>query len=242
MVAPPIIVTRAEPGASDTRARLKELGLTAIAAPMLHLKALDVPTPDLSGIHNLVFTSANGVHHFVAANGGITEQVADLTVWCVGPATTEAAHEAGFQRIVAGDGNADDLAAQILSAPETAGGFLHVANSAAAGNLVRTLQAAGRDARFMALYETVPATALPDAARAALRSDRTAWVLIHSAKAAQAFAALTGDLSPGMYGIVAMSGAAAAPLDGRGALGVVIAERPNEDALMAAVREACKGL
>ena len=38
----PVIVTRAEPGASETMARLQAMGLHAMAAPMLALAPLDV--------------------------------------------------------------------------------------------------------------------------------------------------------------------------------------------------------
>ena len=88
---PPVIVTRAEPGASETVTRLMDMDFHAIRSPMLELKALEAPMLDLSGIYNLVFTSANGVRFFVEAVGGITEHVADLTTWCVGPATADAA-------------------------------------------------------------------------------------------------------------------------------------------------------
>ena len=242
MVTTPVIVTRAEPGASETAVRLRAMGLTAIRSPMLALKALDVPMPDLSNIYHLVFTSANGVRFFMDAVGGLTEQVADLTAWCVGPATTDAARSAGFQRIVAGDGNADELSDLILSSGERANGFLHVANSAAAGNLVAQLTSAGREARFVALYETVPASRFMPEAEAALISDAASITLIHSAKAAQAFLALSAGLSMQANVFVAISDAAAAPLESLDAQAVITADRPNEDALMDALTRACEGL
>ncbi len=242
MVTPPVIVTRAEPGASETVERLRAMGLTAISSPMLELKSLDLPMPDLSGIYHLVFTSANGVRYFVDAVGGINEQVADLTAWCVGPATTVAAKAAGFQRIVAGDGNANDLSDLILSSDGVEDGFLHIANSAAAGNLVARLTEAGRKARFLALYETVPASGLDEEVKAALVSDAATLILFHSAKAAEAFANLTKGLPMDTNVVVAISGAATAPLESLNARAVVAAARPNEDALMEAVLLACKGL
>ncbi|MAN67334.1 uroporphyrinogen-III synthase [uncultured Hyphomonas sp.] len=242
MVTPPVIVTRAEPGASETVERLRAMGLTAISSPMLELKALDLPMPDLSDIYHLVFTSANGVRYFVEAVGGISEQIADLTAWCVGPATTHAAKAAGFQRIMAGDGNADELSDLILSADGVEGGFLHVANSAAAGNLVAQLTAAGREARFLALYETVPASGFDEDAKAALVSEAATIILFHSAKAAEAFAALSEDLPMSTNVAVAISEAAAAPLRSLNARAMIAAARPNENALMEALLQACKGL
>jgi uroporphyrinogen-III synthase len=242
MVKPPVIVTRAEPGASETMARLAGMSFTAIPSPMLELKALEAPMPDLSGIGNLVFTSANGVRFFVDAVGGLTDLVAHLTAWCVGPATTDAARAAGFQKIERGDGNSDDLAALILSSEGPKEGFVHVANTAAAGNLVAQLSAAGRDARFLALYETVPASRLNPEARQALRSGATSVVLVHSAKAANAFAALTAGWPMEATIFVTISEAAAAPLRSLNARAVIFAAKPNEDALMEALLQACKEL
>ena len=57
----PIIVTRAEPGASETVERLKARGLTAIPAPMLSLVELpDIQMPEPLEISGIVFTSATG--------------------------------------------------------------------------------------------------------------------------------------------------------------------------------------
>lgn len=106
----PVIVTRAEPGAAETMARLAEAGYRAIAAPMLTLAPLDVTLPDLSGVAHLVFTSANGVRFFASASG---KRVA--MAWCVGPSTAEAARAAGFAQVHEGRGDAVALAEDILA-------------------------------------------------------------------------------------------------------------------------------
>lgn len=238
---PPVIVTRAEPGARETAARLEALGYAVIRSPMLELKPLEGAVPDLSGICHLVFTSANGVRFFLQAMGGMTGEAAGLTAWSVGPATAAAVRAAGFGLHVEGDGNADDLAARIRSA-DVSGGFLHVANAAAAGNLVKQLEDGGRTARFQALYETVPAGSLAPAAGQALSEDAACAVLIHSAKGASAFAAAAGELSLASSLVVAISEAAAAPLEDAGVRQLVTAGRPNEEALLEALEEACRGL
>ncbi|KJS25625.1 MAG: hypothetical protein VR75_10080 [Hyphomonadaceae bacterium BRH_c29] len=231
----PVIVTRAEPGASETMARLKAMGLQGISSPMLELARLDVALPDLSGIAHLVFTSANGVRFFAEAS-----ELRTAKAWCVGPSTAAAAREAGFADVHEGAGDAVDLAADILAAlPEGTDGVLHVANEAAAGELVARLKAGGIPAGFLALYETRPADELSAEAEAALAAG-PACVLIHSAKAAAAFAWAAGALDQTV--LVAISEAAARPLQGREVGAVHIAEAPNEDALLAALAGATSGL
>ena len=234
-----VIVTRAQPGADETAAHLAELGYKAILSPMLKIADTGLDRAALESVTELVFTSANGVRAFLTAGAG-TE---GFTAWCVGPATSAAAREAGFAIIVEGDGDADDLARLILTArSELAGPLLHIANDAAAGNLVATLKAAGLDARFDAAYRTQAEPSLNADALSALSAlaQGPAIVLVHSAKGATALAASGAPLE--RAGIVAISENAAAPLEARANAGLWIAARPNEAALMAALHDAAATL
>jgi uroporphyrinogen-III synthase len=231
----PVIVTRAEPGASETMARLAAMDVTPIASPMLSLARLDVDMPDLSGVQHLVFTSANSVRFFTEASS-----VRAAKAWCVGPSTAGAAREAGFAAVYEGAGDAAALAADILVAlPEGTEGVLHVANEAAAGDLVARLKEGGLPAEFLALYETRPSEDLTPEAEAALAAG-PACVLIHSAKGAAAFAWAAGDLDQAI--VVAISEAAARPLQGREVAAIHVAEAPNEDALLATLAAVADGL
>lgn len=231
-------MTRAEPAAADTVSRLLAAGYEAISSPALTLESLPDAVVDMTGIRHLVFTSANGVRYFLARAG-----IGEATVWCVGEATAAAVRQGGGRDVREGDGNAADLAATIIAAPEARkGGLLHVANAAAAGDLVATLKRAGLDARFSALYRTVPVPALQPAALAALAIAPRCVVLIHSARGAAAF--LTAAAGTGLSNVVfvAISEAASRPLDGCGARAIVKAASPSETALMNALDTAVLAL
>lgn len=230
----PVIVTRTLPGARDTADTLAQLGYAPILSPMLAIEETGLDPRDLEGIRHIVFTSANGVRALQGAR-----LAPDLTAWCVGPSTAEAARGAGFGSIIESDGNADDLARRILAARPD-GPLLHIANEAAAGNLVAALIAGGLDARFCAPYRTQAAASLSADAVAALARASPVLVLVHSAKAASAVA----ECHPGLEraGLVAISETALAPLKGRAGKGEWIAARPNEESLMDALREAAAAL
>lgn len=231
-----VIVTRTQPGADETAASLTRHGYRALVSPMLQIVPSGLDPAALRGVRDFIFTSANGVHAF-AASGTPAE---GLTAWCVGPSTAAAARETGFSRVVEGDGDAEDLARRILTARgEISGPLLHIANDAAAGNLVSALAQAGLDARFAAAYRTEPAPALSAPALAALK-EGPAVLLVHSAKGAAAIAQTGVKLDQAV--VVAISAAAAAPLQGTPLAGLHIAGRPNEDALMAALGEAANRL
>ncbi len=233
-MAGPVIITRAEPGNSETAARVEERGLPYLKAPMLTLQASGHELPDLSGVQGVLFTSANGVRAFCAAS-----ERRDVTAWCVGPATLEEARSSGFTVRKHGDGNAQDLAELVIgqAAPE-AGTLLHVANSAAAGNLADTLRGAGFETVFAPLYDAVATFELAAPVQNALRGGAACAVLIHSAKGAEAFGALTKEADCAGHHLVAVSAAAARPLMSRTFEQVHLAERPNEEALMAALFKA----
>ncbi|MFN4183672.1 MAG: uroporphyrinogen-III synthase [Hyphomonas sp.] len=231
-----VIVTRAQPGADDTATRLTELGYHALLSPMLRIVETGLDPVALEGVKDIIFTSANGVRAFGPAGAGAP----GFTAWCVGPSTAATARAAGFGRVVEGDGDAADLARLILTArADLSGPLLHIANDAAAGNLVATLKEAGLDARFVAAYRTDAASSLSDEALAAL-AQGPAILLVHSAKGADAIARSAAPLENAI--IVAISAPAAAPLENTAIAGCWIAGRPNEDALMAALGEAAASL
>ncbi|ABI78663.1 uroporphyrinogen-III synthase [Hyphomonas neptunium ATCC 15444] len=231
-----VIVTRTQPGADETAARLTALGYHAILSPMLSILETGLAPAALEGVRDIIFTSANGVRAF----GSARLPASGFTAWCVGPSTATAAREAGFDQVVEGDGDASDLARLILTArAELSGPLLHIANDAAAGHLVASLKAAGLDARFAAAYQTVAAPSLSAGALAAL-AEGPAILLIHSAKGAEALVQSGAALD--RAAAIAISAPAAVPLEKTPLAGLWIAARPNEDALMAALEEAATSL
>ena len=230
----PVIVTRTLPGARDTADGLERLGYAAILSPMLTIAETGLAPGDLMSVRHLIFTSANGVRAVAGA-----EISPDLTAWCVGPSTADAAGAAGFATVVEGDGNAEDLARLIL-ASHPDGPLLHIANEAAAGELVAALKSGGLKARFSAPYRTEAATSLSPEALDALAGSGPVILLLHSAKAASAVAAIRAKLETAA--LVAISEAALAPLQRQPCRGQWIAARPNEDSLMDALQRAAAAL
>ena len=226
--APPIIVTRAEPGCAETVARLRTMGLSPLPSPVLELAARDEALPDLSGFGGVVFTSANGVRFFAEAS-----EARDLPAWCVGPATASEALREGFSPVHQSSGDAHDLAHYIAhhwSGDEKA--LLHVANAAARGNLKAALEAEGFAVTFVPLYEARRAAALDDAVIAQISSGARTICLVHSAKGAEAFLALANALNLSKTEFVAISPQAAASLETIETGGVHAAEHPDEAHLM----------
>ena len=236
MVAAPIIITRTEPGASETAERLQNRGCAVCVSPMLVLKRSGAELPDLASYHHIVFTSANGVAFFIAAAGGAGR---NLTAWCVGPSTADAARAAGFETVQEGVGDAEDLLALILtSIAASPGRFLHVANAAAKGRLMQGLAEAGLQADFVPLYEAEPQASVSPIAAAAMR-EGPVIILAHSEKGAEAFVMAVKGEDLSQHIAVGISERAVAPLRRAGCGQCYTATAPNEDALLDALRHLC---
>jgi uroporphyrinogen-III synthase len=220
-----IWITRAEPAAWTTAARLAEEGFEALVAPLLAARPLAGARLDLAGIGALAFTSGQAVRAF-----------AELTaerpgpVFAVGEATAEAARAAGFRDVRSADGDVKALAGLIAGQAESlAGPVLHPAAVVPAGDLAGDLAALGVAARTLALYETLE----QDPAAAVLpRLASLDAALVHSPRAARALAGFL-DAHPAPHlTLFALSEAVAEPLARLNCQQVSIAPFPNEPSLL----------
>lgn len=234
MTLPPRIwITRAEPGAARTAARLAALGYAPVVAPLLAVEPLAVSSDDLEraldGATALAFTSPNGVEAFAV----LTPRGRDRPVFAVGDATAAAARAAGFVDVLSAQGDLGDLARLIAARRGAAdGAILHPRAEQPAGDLgeaVAALVASPPVVHGLAVYRVVETgAAAPEAFD---------WVLVHSPRGGRALAAVLAlGAAPSPFRIAAISPAAAAPLAAlEGAArpaGLVIAARPDEDALL----------
>jgi uroporphyrinogen-III synthase len=229
-------ITRAEPGAHATAARLTALGHTPLIGPLLTLG----PVPaviDLAGAQAIAFTSANGLRAFAARS---LER--SLPAYCVGAATAAAARKAGFVDVHDADGDGEALRALISSRLDPmAGDIVHAAGAVRAFDLEKALAQHGLKVRTIVLYAASAVTALPEIGAQALaeRPSALAGILFHSPLAAAAFAALIPESLMRCLGSIdalTLSAAIAAPIAHLPWRHVAVAESPSEAALFLHIR------
>lgn len=225
-------VTRAEPGATATGARLKALGHEALVAPVIGIVPVEGARIDLAGVGALAFTSANGVQAFAGLSA-----MRGLPVYAVGDATAEAAKAAGFSEVVSADGDVAALAVLIAARRgDWAGAVLHPSAAKPAGELAGALAAAGVEARTVPVYDIRVAEALSAAVAEALAAGALDGVLIHSPSAARATAALLPPEAAERLAAFALSQACAAPLAALGFRLLEVAPFPRDEALLKLAR------
>ncbi len=219
-----VLILRPEPGAGETAARARALGLEPVAAPLFEVRPLPWQAPDPASADALLLTSAQAPR---LAGAGLAA-LAALPCYAVGEATAAAARHAGLRVVHVG---ASDAAAAV--------------EAAAAAGASRILHLCGREhvplshgqlsMERRAVYAADSVPALPDAAAAALA--RGALVLLHSPRAASTLAALVPDRS--RLRLAAIS-AAAVEAAGEGWAMKAVAGAPRDEALLELAVKLCQ--
>ncbi|MFK0297795.1 uroporphyrinogen-III synthase [Brevundimonas sp. NPDC090276] len=216
-------ITRAQPGAARTAARLTALGFEPVVAPLLAIRplpdALD-QAPDFATVAALAFTSPNGVAAFAA----LTPALRERPVFAVGDATAEAARDAGFHdaRSAAGDIHA---LARLIAATTIKGLILAPGAREPAGDLPALLP--DHKVQRLPVYAAEETEAVPPA-------DFDA-VLLHSPRAARALAAILPPETAANRLAVCISAAASVPLQALSFTEIRIADAPDETSMLTAL-------
>ena len=189
MAGPHILVTRPAEDSGPLAARLRALGFGVSVEPMLEIRWLDGPEPDVENVQALLFTSANGVRGYARRTSR-----RDRPVYAVGDATATAAREAGFAQVESASGDVYALAALVRQrCAATSGPLLHVAGTKLAGDLAGMLAESGFSILRETLYDAVPTGHLSDGTAAALRTGTLDAVLFFSPRTARSFVRLVNE-------------------------------------------------
>jgi uroporphyrinogen-III synthase len=230
-----VLVTRPAADAAPLVAALARLGIEAASEPLLDIVHRPGPPLDVKGVQALLVTSANGARAFAARN-----PERDLPVLAVGDASAAAARALGFARVESASGDVAALA-ELCKRRLDPGKrpLLHVAGTRVAGDLGGELGRAGFQYRREVLYEARVATRLTEATRAAIESGTLDGVLFFSPRTAASFVALVREagIAAHLSHLAAFCLSAAVAEKARAATWgrIVVAERPEQDSLLAAI-------
>ena len=214
----PLLVLRPEPGATATAARARAMGLTPIVSSLFRIVPLDWEMPDRA-CDGILLTSANAARTL--------DDRVDRTapVYAVGAATAETAREAGFTTVTTGRGDV----AQVMkrAAADGVQSLLHLTGADRTG-----FDPEGIRVEVRAIYAAEPIEPGPAFAEALQEG---AVALLHSARAARRFRELAGT----GHRIAAISAAVRAAA-GPGWERADAADRPTDEALLAAAARLCQ--
>ena len=174
-----VLITRPEPGASETAARIAALGLAPILGPVLTIVPIAPPRtpPQIAAI---LLPSGNAV-------AGLPMAMQAVRVLTVGDATARRARNAGFRDVTSADGDGAALVTLTQTSVAPGATLLLLAGRGQSLSLATRLRQAGFRVIRRVVYAAEPVPRLPPAAEAALRDGAPLTVLFFSAETARHF-------------------------------------------------------
>jgi uroporphyrinogen-III synthase len=219
-----LLVTRPEPDASETAARLRALDIDPVVAPLLLAETLNTTLPPADGFAALAITSANALR--ALHDRGDIPRLRGLPVYAVGDRSAATARDMGFAEVASARGNLDDLV-RLLATAGIGGPVLYPAARQQAGDLARALAPHGVMVITTAVYDMRPAEQL------AADLGSIDGALFYSRRTAETFVKLApAGAARGAPGMLCLSEAVAEPLLAAHFVRVSLADHPSEEAMM----------
>ncbi|MXN64882.1 hypothetical protein GR183_08175 [Stappia sp. GBMRC 2046] len=230
-----LLVTRPEPQASKSAARLRALGHDVVVAPLLNIKAIENADIPRAGLGGVAVTSARAID--AMSRREEWNELKNLPFFAVGEKSARAAKGAGAANVTAGAGTVGDLAA-LIARSGVGGTVLYLAGRERSGDLSGDLANLGIDCETVEVYQADAASRLPEDIAADLQAGDIDAVLIYSRRTAEVFAQVTKALKlPRDFSVLSISKHAGEPLEGR--FEIISAREPNEEAVFALLPPPC---
>jgi uroporphyrinogen-III synthase len=223
-----VLITRPEPGATQTANRLTALGLCPIIAPIFSIVPKKVRAPDR--VAATLLTSRNAL-------AVCPPSLYDRPIFAVGTVTAGLAANSGFNRVFDADGNAEALARLVADTLSPADGSLFMPTGQGQGaDLAASLRKCGFRVIRRVAYRAMGVPVLPEAAAIHLRERQLAAILFFSGEAARHFVHLldAAALSEAVRDVeaVSISERAAMALRSLPWRRINVAAKPNQDAML----------
>jgi uroporphyrinogen-III synthase len=228
-----MLVTRPEPDARDTAARLAALEIEATICPLLSFETLPTSLPEAEGFAAIALTSANALR--ALEERGMLAGYGGLRAYTVGDRTASYARECGFADVVSAGGTLADLA-ELLAHAGLPGPVFYPTGREQSGDLAKSLAPYGVMVIGAQVYAMNPVPGLPMDVREDLIEGTIGAALFYSRRTAETFARLAGDgigrSVRTRLGMLCLSEAVAEPLVDAHFVRVGLADYPSEEAMM----------
>jgi uroporphyrinogen-III synthase len=235
-----ILVTRPEPDSAATADALRQRGFDVLRAPILQFEALPIRYDDTTSYSGVIVTSANALR--AIRSHPLSGQLIALPVYAVGKRTADAAKKIGFANVLSADGDVTALRKLVTDAipkRERKTPLLYLSGSDISSDIVAALASDGIAVTTLTVYRMIPVADLAFGVREAFAAQTIDAILHYSPRSAAAFvAAIRGaglEIAALALPQVCISEAVARVLREAGATRLVVAEKPQETAVIDAL-------
>lgn len=257
-----VLVTRPHPDNEATARALKERGFAVVLAPILRFEPVTLEGDAGADYAGVLATSANALRavELQLAESGLTE----LPLFAVGAHTASEARRLGFAKVISAEGDAAKLSSLVRksikakntskntsrntskdkSRKKQAVQLLYLAGADLSHDLAGDLTADGYEVTTRTTYRMVSLTGLSRETREAFAANEVEAVLHYSQRSARAFldAARADGVEVSALAVpqCCISANVAAILREAGAMRVLAAASPDENALFGALERALR--
>lgn len=227
-----ILITRPQPGASETAIRVKALGMIPVVAPVLSIVTKETRAPD--AVAAILVTSRNAIEACLPS-------FRSRPLFAVGTATANQAIQAGFTRVFNADGDASGLVDLVVRTLSPADGTLFLPTAQGQGTeLAASLRLRGFRVIRRIAYKAAGVPVLPEAAVSALLQRQVAAAMFFSGETSRHFVhlVLAAKLADTFADVeaVSISEHAGMPLKSLPWRRIVVASEPNQNAMLALLK------
>ena len=146
-----ILLTRPLEDCSEMIIKFKSLGHQVSHLPLLSIEKIDYERINFSDYKGIIFTSANAVKYLDHKNIDKT-----FLCFCVGSATEKKARSAGFQNVIAAEGNVGNLKELILqNFDQKDGQLIYISGETISVDLDQQLTNEGYSVKRIVNYRTI---------------------------------------------------------------------------------------
>jgi uroporphyrinogen-III synthase len=237
-----VLVTRPHPDNEATARALRERGFEVVLAPMLRFEQVPLDETLEADIAGVIVTSANALR---AVESELAE-LAALPLFAVGNHTADEARRLGFARVISAEGDATKLRRRVAKEfrGKEATKLLYLAGGDLSRDLAGELGADGFEVITRITYRMVALSTLSRETREAFAANEVEAVLHYSQRSARAFleAARADGVEISALAVpqCCISAHVAAILHEAGAVQVLSAASPDENALFGALERALR--
>jgi uroporphyrinogen-III synthase len=241
-----VLVTRPRPDDESTASALRARGFEVLLAPMLRFEPVGFHDDQEARYGAVIITSANALRGIQSHLEG--SRLLKLPLFAVGEHSAAAARRAGFETVIAAKGDAANLRNLVLASvkkkPTKASPLLYLAGADLSRDLAGELGGHGLNVVTQTTYRMVPVSSLPQETCDAFAANRVEAVLHYSQRSARAFLeavrAAGVEISALAIPQCCISATVASVVRDAGAMQVMVAAAPDENAMFEALDRALR--
>jgi len=229
-----VLISRAEPAASQTAITLAKFGHEAVLLPLFEIIDTGNPLPDTQIYDGMILTSKNAVE--ILANRGWKLDDPNLPAFCVGERTKQAAIKLGFKNTFRANGGGAALVNLMAGLGLESSQMLYLSTPDKSFDMKMALKPNKIDVETVDIYQAKPFMPDSEEIKEAILSIKGGYIFVYSALSGKQLAEIL--LSNNIANLlkqctlISISNQAAKPLENFEWKRVLVAKKPDETSMI----------